>query len=1004
MRTRLTITVILGLLTLAFVFNPLKETKKEVSKEPTQENMLPPTTNGGLDKFYIGAINDDQDYHYSGGEFQQLHVLGFNLWHEYLTGTHDAGSNRWYPASSFGWAPDNLLAEVSTYYGGINTRVDNIYSHDNRRLIMMRPKLEYLCYGQRSDYRCVDTTHLDDTRLWFYSFQSPNHVGTDVTDSYAGPGNQHYVRYCQSVPNSPVGGMVVNKLKANTEQCRTNPVTDHAEGQWQADNQYDWLIKPRIRIDSTVAHSPLNPVVCNIKVISEDGSTILKNVDIHAQDFLVDGPNHNQFYNGRYIEEYNFAGTDLKITHQAWGTDWMWGARGNRTTESGYNLTDIQVYWYGNCDMWIDYVRVDNDVADELMNPGNSNYSRDNQWLEDEVTLIGINDNVHYPIIKYYMELCEFNNLPCMAYVNHKIDSLSNGHIGLVEDLTPDNISFHVSKSDIPRIWNADFLYHEYVQKVGFTALYSQSYPLNACHTTNQSAASQPFSKVPSTLPNTTGDRILAEPVSSDAYDYWLQNNLNHEPSVWEGGSDNTCGSIGQWIGDFRSSLQMCNALSKLSGLPFIYMPQAHGWYTSNETHREPTNEELDMMTNVAVSYGAKSLNFYWYPSTDNLVTDGPPRGYSYSTGDWGKGIINADNNLITRNYYSEDHDHGFRYKWEVLRDIADRMTNKWNSYLISFDNTQINSYIYNFDNERDALLQNSYFADVATYLRGTVNPACINDKPENVYTGPVDPSLIYECNDDRYLQIATFKASPDDGYPYYMVVNRRCSPLHPSDHNDGERYIRVRFKTTTGLLPTYDNWNIYELPDEKIPVATFSKSANKLVDLRWFNPGEGKLYKIVPVMKSGGTLLADENLNGVTFTCLDTVWNNGYNINISGNSTISFTDSATIVTTGGTFQVGSSSNGPGTQYNTFQGTSGHKWNGLQFNGTNVKLYNAKFQDINGQVAGGNYAVTCIDCPLNDIRYSNFIMGTIQQEASILHIRVPRSPLSILILNTIPFQ
>jgi hypothetical protein len=47
----------------------------------------------------------------------------------------------------------------------------------------------------------------------------------------------------------------------------------------------------------------------------------------------------------------------------------------------------------------------------------------------------------------------------------------------------------------------------------------------------------------------------------------------------------------------------------------------------------------------------------------------------------------------------------------------------------------------------------------------------------------------------------------------------------------------------------------------------------------------------------------------------------------------------------------------------------------MQFNGTIVKIYNAKFQDINGAIAGGNYAVTCINNPLNDIRYSNFIMG-----------------------------
>jgi hypothetical protein len=71
-------------------------------------------------------------------------------------------------------------------------------------------------------------------------------------------------------------------------------------------------------------------------------------------------------------------------------------------------------------------------------------------------------------------------------------------------------------------------------------------------------------------------------------------------------------------------------------------------------------------------------------------------------------------------------------------------------------------------------------------------------------------------------------------------------------------------------------------------------------------NPGEGKLFKLVPVPQSGGELVADEYiLSGEEFTCEDTVWTNGYNLTIEDGVTIHFSDSAKFVVNGGTFQLG---------------------------------------------------------------------------------------------------
>ncbi|MGH2574299.1 MAG: hypothetical protein ACRDFC_01215, partial [Ignavibacteria bacterium] len=235
-------------------------------------------------------------------------------------------------------------------------------------------------------------------------------------------------------------------------------------------------------------------------------------------------------------------------------------------------------------------------------------------------------------------------------------------------------------------------------------------------------------------------------------------------------------------------------------------------------------------------------------------------------------------------------------------------------------------------------------------------------------------PGLIYECKNERYLQAATFKKSIDDGNQYFMIVNRRCSPYISGGDNGGRRFIRVKFDANSTSFSGFNNWKIINLEDNST-VVTFDKQVNSLLDLGWYLPGEGKLFRLAPVMQEGGTLVADESFGAVNFTCMDTVLKGGKNITITGNTaTISFIDSATIIMNGGTFQSSDAASGPqGPQKNTFQGVSGNKWRGLWLTNCSVKLYNSKFQDIKSDITGGRYAVNSVDCPLNDIRYNIFI-------------------------------
>ncbi|MCX6165212.1 MAG: hypothetical protein NTU73_10215, partial [Ignavibacteriae bacterium] len=113
---------------------------------------------------------------------------------------------------------------------------------------------------------------------------------------------------------------------------------------------------------------------------------------------------------------------------------------------------------------------------------------------------------------------------------------------------------------------------------------------------------------------------------------------------------------------------------------------------------------------------------------------------------------------------------------------------------------------------------------------------------------------------DSTYLQIATFKNN-ESNTEYFMIVNRRCSPFpaYNGDTTNGKRFVRIMIDTNSTVLSDYNNWSIINLENDSI-VAIFNRISFVNADLGWFMPGEGRLYKMSPTFKTGGTLAGDEN------------------------------------------------------------------------------------------------------------------------------------------------
>ncbi len=881
---------------------------------------------------------------------QHYSDLRFNLTHIYPNteslGAFPKDPLRHTPSVNITGITEYLYSPVNT--SGIQQTLNNVYYRNQSRVFWQRPKIEWLVYGQSSTYKAFQ----DNPDLFFYAFNDVN--GEPYEDWQWNEGKT--VLHCGQPALGPGAQYVLKRLKANTEQSRGE--YDGTSNQWHADNEGAWFVKPRIRVNANFINNLNNSEVeiCKIHVIKEDITNKISPISIRAKHFRQ----LNQQYNGSYIEEFYFNQTPNEVPTGITFTgalntttnSWWCTARGTRLLaqeNEDFNHADIKIEWLDNCDMWIDYVKVENEVADKLLKGYYDDPTHpENQWIKQEVDAVkdpppGATDPVVY---NFYIELFEYNNIPCMAYVNQKIKQYSGGKIGFMADL----LTFyqtHLRWADLGVIVTPEKLERNFFDVTGFEQVFiGDPYPLIANQPSGcPGGENQQYSLIPNTLNVTPGTTSLYALASPQNYDAWLQGLLDTTCVIYEGGPLPANSLF--LIGDFRYLMQHGNQVSARTNKPFIAMLQAHQWNLNGEVDREPTNEEQNLMVNEAVSYGAKGIIFWGWGSFHDP---------NYPECKYARGITGEDGQPRLQNEYGQQ-------KWDTLKRITQRLE-QWGPTLMSFDNTQTSSYIYRLPAERNLMYQNAYFYDIYTYKPGSAPFPCVEDYPE----GDVPPlNTIGECKNERYLQIATFKQGPNDINNYFMILNKRCSPHKPAENeNGGRRLVKVYFNQNAGQLERYENWKITNISDRN-QMITYVKGQT-LLDFGWFEPGEGKIFKMEPVMISGGELAGDEILSGETFTCEAPVYNNGFDITIEAGTTIHFNDSSRFVMNGGTFTVGNQ-NVSGSQNITNDAVNGTTWLGHSFTNCEVKIYGASFTGITNDTA---YSLNIVDCPVVDIRNCTF--------------------------------
>ncbi|MBK8982575.1 MAG: hypothetical protein IPM38_09720 [Ignavibacteria bacterium] len=177
----------------------------------------------------------------------------------------------------------------------------------------------------------------------------------------------------------------------------------------------------------------------------------------------------------------------------------------------------------------------------------------------------------------------------------------------------------------------------------------------------------------------------------------------------------------------------------------------------------------------------------------------------------------------------------------EMIKSQVQRLKT-WEPYIMSFDNANRSTYILRL--ERSSLIEETFFNDVLSY--------------EPIPSDYMIASQIPEAVSERYLQVGKFN-NPDEMYSrYFMIVNRRCSPIDTSDPGgvNGRRSVTIKLDSASTHFAGFNNWSIYDLERDSL-IITFDKRIISTTNLGWFNPAKANsISSRLSCRKAGRSLL----------------------------------------------------------------------------------------------------------------------------------------------------
>lgn len=329
--------------------------------------------------------------------------------------------------------------------------------------------------------------------------------------------------------------------------------------------------------------------------------------------------------------------------------------------------------------------------------------------------------------------------------------------------------------------------------------------------------------------------------------------------------------------------------VSPLSGLinearkfekPFWFTVQAHKWavlpapddpdYEGQMWHREPSAYEIKAMVNLAVCYGAKGIIYYLY--AHNYDDRGEIVGFYYHDDpDW-----DGSKRVVDEYGYP---------KWETVKQLNQKLTSIGDELISLVWQNEVWSI-------RQGQPTSGYITNIQAYYNSTP------DIPDETYI---------ELSESKKINEET-----NDNLEYFFIVNRHTLQGESRD-------IKVVVDKSTTNPDNWQNWVVKEIGTSN------SWNIGEVGDFETsYDEGEGKLFRLAPVVMDGGSLIYDEVINdeitlkedlviesGVTLTvnanyhCYGNITLNGGNI--FGGGKIFFHDNKRIIVEGTSQILGSS-------------------------------------------------------------------------------------------------
>ncbi|MCX6158548.1 MAG: T9SS type A sorting domain-containing protein [Ignavibacteriae bacterium] len=888
-------------------------------------------------KGQIGAINiEGALYSPSHVNYSYYDQMNFTINHQYLhqwdwkfqpTGFNDIKYGGFY----------DLIGSYDSYMSNI---FSTSYRNGNgQSLILERFKTNLAAYGQRSTYQVEKFSNNGNLEI---VKQNPGYgyIYSDFNDAVDNTQNPPVKgKHCQpGIDNYLPTNYIAKGLYENNEQTNCpNDAINFSDIKSELDPPYRFYVKPRIKIPQN--EDPNKDVVI-VEIYGYDGLIIGQPITLKVRDFF----DVNGNYDGSYQEIF-FQNPPIPPIYplSVRGDSLNRGTRGAGTVSQ----VDYRIKWCGQVDVWVDYVRVDDEWAHFLFNPDPTHPLID-RWdfvskINSEASYFTTTSNPGFGL--FYSDEFQNNNVDCIAEVKRLIELASAGKTTLVPMLNHNMLSGRNNidgeqmqlknfiKFDDATITDLvsrglfkDFVMHDpYAFKLNNWLRIR--YPHNLTF-------DDPLHNL-----NIAALYASNHANSSTEYNEDIQNVYETFTPVNNGLNDSYYTSF---MGSYRL-LAKALQQSILQHKDFVItnVIQAHSFESSpGYILREPTNEEISLQAYLGLAYGAKQTMYYQF-QTSKWDSKNARFYANY-------GLLNFDGTPRTSNVYKYSNN-SHQDKWNSvvnlnakIKQIYDYMypANNINSHLSYDDTRTVNTYPLSILPKPSTVNINlglpvKYISDLQSVIR--------------------DPSaLTYNLNlqDEnakRYWELGFFKNNPSNTdnteqfSKYFIALNKRCTPESPGGLSDGDvRTLRLKFNPSE--LPNFNNWVLID-PLTNTTVATINKNSTDFYYAGEFQPGEGRLFKLAPVMQEGGTFVCNEDFGGVSLNCKGNVYTGAKNLTVRSNTTIEFNVDCGI-TAENCAEV--SFDGGGTKSIHLQGKNQSKWFGITANNisNSVIFNNTDFRNV----------------------------------------------------------